>query len=143
MVFVWLGWAYTTRLAAVYPTCRWRGRHSLTRVPTITIIDAVTATGCYLDPTIIFKGESTQYQWFKRDVIKLVPNWLFTHSPYGWTSNEIGAAWIHDGLVPQTNKLRLDEDGEVDYSKPVLLILDLGHGVQMTVCGEYLLDPVG
>lgn len=92
---------------------------------TITIIDAVTATGDYLNPGIVFKGESQQYQWFKREVLKLVPDWHFAHSPNGWTSNDIGAEWVHRILVPQMNQKRMDK-GEVDYSQPILLLLD-GH----------------
>lgn len=93
------------------------------RQSAITIIDAVTADGEYLTPGIVFKGEAQQYQWFKREVLELVPDWHFAHSPNGWTSNEIGAEWVHRILVPQLNPKRT-VDNEVDHSQPIVLLLD-------------------
>lgn len=98
----------------------------------VTIIDAVTAKGLYLDPGIIFKGEAAQYQWFEEEMLKLIPGWHFTVSPNGWSSNEIAVYWVEKILLPQINKLRLDKDGNVDESRPILLILD-GHDSHRSV----------
>lgn len=60
----------------------------------ITIIDAITATGVYLDPAIIFKGKDLQWQWFTNEFAKTVPGWKFTVSPNGWTNNELALYWL-------------------------------------------------
>lgn len=93
----------------------------------ITIIDAVTASGKYLNPGIIFKGADLQRQWFTREFKKLVPNWKFTVSKNGWTSNEIALYWLEDVFLPQVQKLRNNVE-----SRAVLLILD-GHKSHTTV----------
>lgn len=92
----------------------------------VTIIDAVTAKGIYLEPGIIFKGEASHYQWFEEEMLKLLPGWHFTVSPNGWSSTEIAVFWVEKVLLPQMNKLRVNKDGTVDGSRPILLILD-GH----------------
>lgn len=98
----------------------------------ITIIDAITATGKYLDPGIIFKGKSLQGQYFSREFEKLVPNWHYTHSDNGWTFNEIACFWLEQVFLPQMDQLRLDEEGNVDEFRAILLILD-GHKSHISV----------
>lgn len=93
----------------------------------ITVIDSVTASGKYLHPGIIFKGEDLQWQWFTREFQRLVPGWKFTTSKNGWTSNEIALYWLEDVFLPQVQELR-----EHDESRAVLLILD-GHKSHTTV----------
>lgn len=99
--------------------------------PLITIIDAVTATGTYLDPAIIFKGEENQYQWYEREMLKLIPNWFFSVSPNGWSSRRHCVEWVERSLLRQMNPLRTT-NGEVDYSRLIVLILD-GHDSHHTV----------
>lgn len=92
----------------------------------ITIIDAITATGVYLDPAIIFKGKDLQWQWFTNEFAKTVPGWKFTVSPNGWTNNELALYWLEQVFLPQINAIRNN-----DESRTVLLILD-GHGSHTT-----------
>lgn len=84
----------------------------------VTLIDAITASGHYLDPGVIFKGKKLQAQWFLREFKQLCP-WHYITSPNGWTSNEIAVAWIRDVFLPQMNKIRQNDD-----SRAILLILD-------------------
>ena len=67
----------------------------------ISIIETISATGKKLRPVVIFKAEkSVQSSWFRPGQ---VPDWLYTHSENGWTSNTIGLAWLNDVFHPETN----------------------------------------
>jgi hypothetical protein len=48
---------------------------------------------------VIFKGKSLQTTWFPS---QSVPDWLYTTSQNGWTSNEIGATWLRRIYIPDT-----------------------------------------
>lgn len=87
----------------------------------VTIIDCITATGHYLDPGVVFKGKSLQKQYFSREFKSLCPDWHYTISDNGWTSNNIAVEWLNDVFLPQMNKIRGN-----DESRAILLILD-GH----------------
>jgi DDE superfamily endonuclease/Tc5 transposase DNA-binding domain len=84
----------------------------------VSSIETVSATGRRTRSLIIFKGKSLQSTWFKHDK---VPDWLYTTSENGWTSNDTGLRWLHDIFLPETER-----DG-----KPRILLLD-GHGSHAT-----------
>jgi hypothetical protein len=84
----------------------------------VTIIDAITAAGRYLDRGIVFKEKELQAQWFLREFKKIAP-WHYICSENGWTSNDIAVAWLRDVFLPQMNVLREYDDG-----RAILLILD-------------------
>jgi transposase-like protein len=81
----------------------------------VSIIECISALGVKLPPLIIFKGKSIQLQWFNPSEL---PDWYFTTSTNGWTSNEIGMKWLESVFIPKT----ACQAG--DYR---LLVLD-GHG---------------
>ena len=81
----------------------------------VSIIETISATGQKLPCLVIFKGKSLQSTWFPA---KGVPNWLYTTSENGWTSNQIGSEWLKRIFLPNTTP-RQDQWR--------LLILD-GHG---------------
>jgi DDE superfamily endonuclease/Tc5 transposase DNA-binding domain len=85
----------------------------------VTIIETISATGRKLRPVVIFKGKLVQTSWFS---LKNVPDWLYTTSTNGWTSNEIGMRWLQDVFIPETT---------CGLQKR-LLLLD-GHGSHQTV----------
>lgn len=87
----------------------------------VTAIEACTAAGHLLDPGIIFKGKSTQGQWFEKQMAEKVPDWQVITSPNGWSSNAIAVTWLEDVFIPQMDQIR-----GADQSDAVLLILD-GH----------------
>ncbi len=84
-----------------------------------TFIEAVSASGEMLTPTIIFKDKDLQVQWFLQEFQKIAP-WHYICSENGWTSNEIIISWLEHIYLPQTISLLHDE------SEARLLILD-GH----------------
>lgn len=65
----------------------------------VTSIECASATGTIILPLIIFKGASVQAQWFPHDHL---PEWFYTHSQNGWTSNSHGLNWLKRIFIPQT-----------------------------------------
>jgi hypothetical protein len=65
----------------------------------VSIIEAVSASGRKLRCAVIFKGKSLQTTWFPA---KSVPDWLYTTSENGWTSNKIGGEWLRRVFIPDT-----------------------------------------
>ena len=64
---------------------------------------------------MIFKGQSLQTSWFPPQSL---PDWLYTTSENGWTSNSVGLAWLRQIFIPESTPT------QCDYR---LLLLD-GHG---------------
>lgn len=65
----------------------------------VTIIEAINSTGCKIQPLVIFKGKHLQTSWFN---YQNLPNWEFTTSENGWTSNDIGLEWLKRCFLPET-----------------------------------------
>jgi hypothetical protein len=86
----------------------------------VSMVETVSATGGSTRPVAIFKGKTPQTTWFRHDE---VPNWIYTASENGWTSNQIALAWLTDVFIPETKP---SGDNEAR-----LLILD-GHGSHIT-----------
>jgi DDE superfamily endonuclease/Tc5 transposase DNA-binding domain/helix-turn-helix, Psq domain len=80
----------------------------------VSIVECVSATGRRCRPVCIFKGQSLQTSWF---VPENVPDFLYTTSNNGWTSNDIGLRWLDEVFLPET-----ENNGETR-----LLLVD-GHG---------------
>jgi hypothetical protein len=81
----------------------------------VSIVECVSATGQKLRPVVIFKGQSLQTSWFTSES---VPDWLYTTSENGWTSNSLGVEWLRRVFIPDTAVTRCANR---------LLMLD-GHG---------------
>jgi hypothetical protein len=86
----------------------------------VSIIEAISTTGSCVRPLVIFKGKSLQTTWFRPNN---VPDWLYTSSANGWTSNDIGLRWLRDIFLPETKPVQID-----DYR---LLLVD-GHDSHVT-----------
>jgi hypothetical protein len=100
----------------------------------VTAIETISAAGKKIRPLIVFKGQSVQLQWFSHTDC---PDWLYTSSEKGWTSNEIGLQWLKTIFIPETQP----EDKEWR-----ILVVD-GHGSHITVdflfeCHRYQIRPV-
>jgi hypothetical protein len=91
----------------------------------VTTVETISAVGTKLRPLIIFKGKSVQAQWFTHDDI---PDYFYTSSENGWTSNVIAINWLHKIFIPETQPA----DGEVR-----MLVMD-GHGSHISV--DFLFD---
>jgi hypothetical protein len=81
----------------------------------VSIVEAMSATGQKIRPLTIFKGKNLQTTWYQHDRI---PDWIYTSSANGWTSNRIAYEWLRTVFEPET---RLKE-GETR-----ILLCD-GHG---------------
>jgi hypothetical protein len=86
----------------------------------VTIIECVSADGCTLRPVVIFKGNHVLTSWFQSQSL---PNWLFTTSQNGWTSNSIGLEWSRSVFPPETSS---------SPPRNRLLIVD-GHGSHVDI----------
>lgn len=64
-----------------------------------TIIECVSAAGKSIRATVIFKGQFLQNTYFPKGG---VPDWLFTNSANGWTSNDIALEWLQNHFIPST-----------------------------------------
>jgi hypothetical protein len=91
----------------------------------VTTIECISATGCKTRPLTIFKGKSVQLQWFNA---KDTPDWRYTTSENGWTSTEIGIAWLEGIFIPETRPI--DDSWRI-------LVVD-GHGSHISVEFLYL-----
>ncbi|RYN90015.1 hypothetical protein AA0119_g11278, partial [Alternaria tenuissima] len=69
---------------------------------------------------LIFKGKHLQSTWFPAQD---TPNWLYTTSENGWTSNLIGYEWLRRIFIPNTSP---------SSSGYRLLLLD-GHGSHIPI----------
>ncbi|KAI7975922.1 hypothetical protein EIK77_009204 [Talaromyces pinophilus] len=87
----------------------------------VTVVECVGSTGKVVPPLIIFKSGSNQAEWYKHPI--LPPDWSITHSPNGWTSDELGLQWLERIFEPNTRP------NTVGASR--LLILD-GHSSHLT-----------
>ncbi|RAL59005.1 hypothetical protein DID88_009034 [Monilinia fructigena] len=66
----------------------------------ITVLECVNADGGSLPPMIIFKAQNTNTAWIPTNT---PPNWYFSTSNSGWTSNSHGFEWISDGKEQALN----------------------------------------
>ncbi|KAH0174500.1 hypothetical protein KCU67_g732, partial [Aureobasidium melanogenum] len=85
----------------------------------VSIIEVVSPTGGFTRPLVIFKGITPQTTHFPTDT----PDWLYTTSENGWTTNSKGLSWLQTIFEPETRP----QDGQWR-----LLIMD-GHGSHTTI----------
>ena len=85
----------------------------------VSILECISASGQYIRPLVIFKGQEIQTSWFTEDDI---PDWLIATSSKGWTANCIALRWLKEVFLPETAR-KLPTGRQA----PRLLILD-GHG---------------
>ena len=80
----------------------------------ITIIEAISATGQFLTPLVIMKGQKAQHTWFPSHL----PDWDWHTTPNGWTSDETAIRWLTETFIPTIRR---------HHTRKILLLLD-GHG---------------
>jgi hypothetical protein len=86
----------------------------------VSIIECINAVGKKLPCLVIFKGVHIQTTWIPS---RNTPDWLYTTSENGWTSNAIGLEWLRRIFMPNTSPSKTGHR---------LLILD-GHGSHIPI----------
>ena len=86
----------------------------------VTAIECINAIGETIPPLVIFKAQYTNTSWIPADA---PPNWRFSTSNKGWTTDSHGFEWIQTVFEPLTRP--------ADPSERRLLIMD-GHSSHMT-----------
>ena len=67
----------------------------------VTDIECISAAGEALPPLLIFKGESINTRWINE---RSPEGWFFATSRNGWTSNDLGFAWLKNVFEPFTRE---------------------------------------
>ena len=65
----------------------------------ITVLEGISATGRALPPLLIYTGEYTNTGWIPAFT---PPNWRFSSTTKGWTSDSIGYEWLTTVFEPET-----------------------------------------
>ena len=86
----------------------------------VSIIECISALGKKITPVVIFKGKSLQSSWF---TLGRTPEYYYTTSENGWTSNAIGLQWLNEVFLPST---------QCGDGVPRLLLLD-NHGSHISI----------
>jgi hypothetical protein len=95
----------------------------------VTVIQGINATGWAIPPFIIFAGQYHLSAWYDGDDIPC--DWAIAVSDNGWTTNELGIAWLQHFIKHTSNRI---------VGARRLLILD-GHNSHtslefQTICKE-------
>jgi len=99
----------------------------------ITGIECISAAGVAIPPLIIFKAKHTNTAWIPQDT---PPDWRFSTSNSGWTSDSHAYEWLTTVFEPSTKP--------ASPTQRRLLIMD-GHGSHITAnviaqCMEHTID---
>ena len=86
----------------------------------VSTIECISASGLKINPVVIFKGKTLQSTWFTPG---RTPEYHYTCSEKGWTSNNIGIRWLKHAFLPSTYP---------SPDIPRLLLLD-GHGSHVSI----------
>ena len=92
----------------------------------VTLIAAINAMGWAIAPYLIFKAKNHDASWYP----DLKPQWRIGVSDNGWTTNDIGVAWLRH-FVEQIKNRRV--------GSYVLLILD-GHESHKSIAFQNLCE---
>jgi hypothetical protein len=81
---------------------RRKKRHTYIQSPEnrewISIIEIISATGDYIRPLVMFKGEN-------------LPDWQIASTSKGWTSNNITLRWLKEFFLPE--KTHILNNGQI------------------------------
>ena len=65
----------------------------------VSIIEYISVSGLKINPVVIFKGKTLQSTWF---TLGRTPEYHYTCSEKGWTSNNIGIRWLKHAFLSST-----------------------------------------
>ena len=113
----------------------------------VSIIETISAVGVKLQCLVIFKGKHLQSTWFPAQG---TPDWVYTTSENGWTSNAIGYEWLQRIFIPNTSPstggyrlLILDGHGShtpIDFM--ILCKVNKIHILYLLAHASHLLQPL-
>ena len=86
----------------------------------VSTIKYISVSGLKINPVIIFKGKTLQSIWF---TLGRTPEYHYTCSEKGWTSNNIGIRWLKHAFLPSMYP---------GPDIPRLFLLD-GHGSHVSI----------
>lgn len=114
----------------------------------VTIIECINAAGSRLRPLVIFKGRDIQSTWFS----DTSPDWRYTTSVNGWTSNELGLEWftnsfLKEAVPPAESEIHtiLVMDNHASHTTPEIQHLCLLHHVHIVFLpphSSHILQPL-
>jgi hypothetical protein len=113
----------------------------------VSIVECVSATGQRLRPAIIFKGKHLQTTWFP---LESIPDWFYTSSENGWTSNNVAIEWLNRCFIPESasslgvNRLLL-LDGHGSHSQDDFMIacyMSKIHVLYIPPHSSHILQPL-
>lgn len=84
----------------------------------VSILECIHGNGNSTTPLIIFKGTNLQTTWFSHNT----PDWQFTTSENGWTSNNLCFSWLNHMFISETQPI---------HGRHRILLCD-GHGSHVT-----------
>ncbi|KAJ3534000.1 hypothetical protein NM688_g7200 [Phlebia brevispora] len=64
----------------------------------VTVIECISADGTALRPSVIYQGTRRDLEWGRNNPCGA----SISHSPNGWTDQELGAIWLEKDFEPQT-----------------------------------------
>lgn len=88
----------------------------------VTMVECICGDGSVIDPLVIFHRTNLNTEWLVPKIY--TPNWRFSASRQGWTSDVHGLEWLHRCFEPKTR-----EKANGGYR---ILVLD-GYGSHITL----------
>ncbi|KZP14232.1 CENP-B protein, partial [Athelia psychrophila] len=69
----------------------------------VTVIECVCADGTAIPPSVVYQGARRDLEWGRDNPCKArYVNSSISHSPKGWTDQELGSAWLERDFEPFT-----------------------------------------
>ena len=68
----------------------------------VSIIECINGNGGALNPFLIHIGQEPKDAWFVPN--EDLPDWAWSFSSKGWTTNELGLHWLKEWFIPWTKR---------------------------------------
>jgi hypothetical protein len=114
----------------------------------VTDIECINAAGEALPPLIIFKGAAMDSRWLNEQSPE---GWHFATSKNGWTSNNLGLAWLkqvfvrHTGGVASERRRLLIADGHGSHIRADFIAYCMEHNIDLLIMPphcSHILQPL-
>jgi hypothetical protein len=114
----------------------------------VTLIECINAAGEALAPLIIFKGAEMNARWLNE---RSPQGWSFAVSKNGWTSNDLGLAWLMEVFDRQTrekaagHRRLLITDGHGSHIQANFIAYCIEHDIDLMIMPphcSHILQPL-